>query len=344
MEERRLISPGFVADALSVLNERGIAAGPLLAQAGIDTGAVSEVQYGRLWWLIAQETGCEFFGLGARPMRPGSFALLCQAALHAGTLERALRRILDFLNIVLDGPRGELRIAGREATLVLHTPGPAHPAFACRTYWLIVMGVACWLIARRIPLRQLEFCCDAPPAREEYHQFFGVPVRFGAAENRLSFDAAWLQLPLCRSEAALRGFLREAPGNILLRFRHDAGVAARLRAILSARSPADWPGFEALAAELGLSSATLRRRLQAEGQSFATIRDIMLAERARNALSGPLGIATIATELGYSEPGAFHRAFVRWHGQSPGAWRRARNTDAASEPKAASDCGSKITC
>ena len=40
-------------------------------------------------------------------MRRGSFTLLCHAVLHAGTLDKALRRALQFLRVVLDEPHGE---------------------------------------------------------------------------------------------------------------------------------------------------------------------------------------------------------------------------------------------
>jgi AraC-like DNA-binding protein len=33
------------------------------------------------------------------------------------------------------------------------------------------------------------------------------------------------------------------------------------------------------------------------------------------------GLKDIAATLGFSEPAAFHRAFVRWSGRSPGQWR-----------------------
>lgn len=79
--------------------------------------------------------------------------------LHAGTLERALRRALQFLNVVLDDPHGELRIRDGMAHVVLTDAGAPRPAFAYRAYWLILMGVACWLIGRRIPLRTLDFAC-----------------------------------------------------------------------------------------------------------------------------------------------------------------------------------------
>ncbi|MCR8546474.1 AraC family transcriptional regulator [Salipiger sp. P9] len=325
--DRRSISPGFVEDALACLRGQGIDAAPLLRQAGLPdpvTGPVSTDCYGRLWWLIAQAMQDEFFGLAARPMRPGSFALLCHAVLHARTLDQALRRALRFLDVVLDRPRGTLRVREGVAVITLDDGGPPRPAFAYRTYWLILMGLACWLIGRRIPLRHLDFVCAAPPHRQDYRQFFGAPVHFGQAQTSLRFDARYLRLPPVRSEQALAQFLREAPANILLRYQHDQGVAARIRGRLKTTPPQGWPGFAALAAEMRLSEATLRRQLRTEGQSFAALKgELQSVEAQRLLRETRLSVAEIADALGYSEAGAFYRAFRKWTGQSPGAFRRA---------------------
>lgn len=329
--ERRSISPGFVEDALCCLHERRIDPSPLLRAAGLPgqvTEPVSNIAYGQLWWAIAQAIEDEFFGLAARPMRPGSFDLLCHAVLHARTLDQALRRALDFLRVVLDQPRGTLRIREGSAEIVLEDV-TERPAFAYRTYWLILMGVSCWLIGRRIPLRDLDFACPAPQHRQDYHQFFNAPVRFGQPQTRLRFDAAYLRLPTVRSDQALAQFLREAPANILVRYRHDRGTAARVRARLKETSPAAWPGVTELAAEMRLSEATLRRQLRAEGQSYAALRGEMLSVAAQRLLrETDRPVAAIAEALGYSEAGAFYRAFRGWTGQSPGAFRRAARAGA----------------
>ncbi|MGO7374023.1 AraC family transcriptional regulator ligand-binding domain-containing protein, partial [Rhizobium ruizarguesonis] len=54
--------------------------------------------YGALWLAIAAELDDEFFGMGGRQMRGGSFTLLCHCVLHAPTLGQALRRALRFLD------------------------------------------------------------------------------------------------------------------------------------------------------------------------------------------------------------------------------------------------------
>lgn len=322
----QMISPGFVEDALECLHRQRIPAEPVLRAAGLPVAVrepVTPQQYGRLWLAIASAIDDEFFGLAARPMRRGSFTLLCHAVLDAGTLEKALRRALQFLRVVLDEPRGELVVADGQAQIVLTQAGTPYSAFAYRTFWLILLGVACWLIGRRIPLQRIDFACPSPDQRSDYHQFFGVPVHFDRSDSRLAFNAAYLSLPTIRSAQSLKTFLRGAPGNLLVRYRHDSGWVAKTRAHLKALPAAEWPDFDTLAVRLGTTPATLRRRLRSEGQSFAAIKDELRSALAQALLRGhKLSVAEIAAELGFTEPSAFHRAFRKWTGTSPGAFRR----------------------
>ncbi|MFC4624131.1 AraC family transcriptional regulator [Daeguia caeni] len=324
--KRHNITPGFVEDALERVRAAGFDPASLMVAAGLPehvSEPISNIEYGRLWWLIAETLQDEFFGLAARPMRPGSFNMMCYAVLHAGTLERALRRSLQFLNLVLENPRGDLRIRDGVAEIVLTGKPAAHPAFAYRTYLLILMGVACWLVGRRIPLRHLDFACPAPVHRQDYRQFFGAPVLFDQRETRLVFDSSYLSAPIVRSEAALESFLREAPANILIRYRHDHDVSLRVRTLLGQCAFSDWPDFDAVARQLRLSPATLRRKLRAEGQSFGAIRDELRLVAAQKLLrERQHAIAEIAAELGYSEPSAFYRAFQKQMGQSPAQYRK----------------------
>jgi AraC-like DNA-binding protein len=71
-----------------------------------------------------------------------------------------------------------------------------------------------------------------------------------------------------------------------------------------------------------LHRRTLSRRLKAEGTAFRQLADEMRFEIAGQLLSNPrITFSQIATTLGYSEASAFTRAFRRWSGQTPTAWR-----------------------
>lgn len=82
---------------------------------------------------------------------------------------------------------------------------------------------------------------------------------------------------------------------------------------------------ERLAGLLGVSERTLQRRLQDIGRSFsAVVEDFRREEAARLLQDRKLHLVQIAARLGYAEQTSFTRAFRRWTGETPGAWRAAR--------------------
>lgn len=91
---------------------------------------------------------------------------------------------------------------------------------------------------------------------------------------------------------------------------------------LRAAAPARLPEVCEVAARLAMSPATLRRRLQAEGTSYQRLKDAVRRDAAITSLvAGHEPIAELAARIGFSEDTAFHRAFRRWTGTTPGAYR-----------------------
>jgi AraC-like DNA-binding protein len=71
-----------------------------------------------------------------------------------------------------------------------------------------------------------------------------------------------------------------------------------------------------------MSSRTLQRRLADEGVAFAALVDEVRRELALELVrdrARPLG--EVAFLLGYAELSPFLRAFRRWTGKTPAAWR-----------------------
>ncbi len=72
-----------------------------------------------------------------------------------------------------------------------------------------------------------------------------------------------------------------------------------------------------------VSRRTLLRHLHAEGHTYRQVVNEVRLEIACMLLAKTnLPLKQIAEVLNYSEPSAFTRAFERWSGQAPSAWRR----------------------
>jgi AraC-like DNA-binding protein len=174
----------------------------------------------------------------------------------------------------------------------------------------------------RFPLR-FEFPYPAPTYAAVYYDTLGADVHFDSDEAAWSFPAALLELALPSSNPALRQLYEAECARLLNDLQDTADTAARTRRLLR-KFEGQYPNMPQLARMLNISPRTYRRRLQEEGCKFQELLDAVRAEHAtRHLRDGRLPIASIAYQLGFSDPSNFRRAYRRWTGQSPGAVRRA---------------------
>lgn len=328
--EKGTVSTAFVRPVLRAPGVRRARAAALLAEAGIPAavaaarhGRVSAQQYSRLWAAFIREFDDEFFGQDSRRMKAGSFALMSRLALHSGTLGRALDRTARFLHVVLDETSVAVgQLEGRARIVVLQVgPGRSAP-FAHETLLMMVHGLACWLVGRRIPISSAAFAYPAPGHWTEYATMFSPVLRFEQPQTALEFDAAYLALPVVQTEATLKTFLREGPSSILLKYKNTGGLVARIRRRLRQTLPRELPDLVTVAREFHTSPATLRRRLRAEGSSYQSVKDDLRRDLAMGYLGATgMTMLEVSQALGFLEPSAFHRAFRRWTRVSPGDFR-----------------------
>lgn len=330
--EKHTVSVHFVKAAVAHL--AGTARERALAAAGIAPQLLESPQarvpanaYSALWLAVARELDDEFFGLDRRAMKVGSFALLCQAVQPCADLERALKRMLRGFALFLDDIRGELQLEDGQAVVRVSNRivDADDRRFADETLLILVHGLLCWLGGRRIPLTQVAFAHSRPVYAQEYRLMYCDEVRFDAPQTSLSFDGRLLSAPVLQNAASLQQFLRTAPQSVFLKYRNEDRWTAQIRRRLrgSLGDIDSWPGFEALAAELGTTATTLRRRLEVEGTSYQAIKDQLRNDVAIDYLcNSGLSVDEIGARLGFQDASAFHRAFKRWNGLQPGEYRR----------------------
>ncbi len=314
---------GFLASAdpaviQRVAGQSGIAYG-LLQTPG---ARVTEEQFSTLYRLLATELDDEMPGIFSRPLRNGTLKYLCLSLLDAPRLEVALHRFGQFFYLILDDFRLE---SGREdalgrVALVSDPSGPGVSELGRELMLKLVHGVASWLVARRIPLAKVEFDFARPHASDYLYQFPG-PVQFSCGQSQLSFDAAYLDMPIRRRKADLQTFLARAPEDWIFVSFAEQMVCHRVRQYLADCLPAT-PTIETVAKDLHFSVRTLCRRLTAEGTTFQTVKDEVRRDIAILRLTRTSdAIAAIAYDIGFDNPTAFHRAFRHWTGSTPKAYR-----------------------
>lgn len=332
---RASVSIAFVREVLHSIEVQGMDADSVRTAAGISPALlqrpqarVSAESFGQLWLAAAAALDDEFFGLDARRMKVGTYAALCRHAIRCANLGDALHCIAEWLNLILDESRLELLESGRQAVLQINDTPRTRPltarnrVFAHETLLVMVFGLACWLIDRRIPLHKVQLAYPRPTRAPEYDAMFAPGACFEAGPTSLIFAASALEAPLVQDKDSLHAFLAQAPANFITRYRNDNSPATRIRRQLQAMPPDQWPDFSTLAAQMEVAPSTLHRRLAREGARFGSIRDDLRRDYAIRLLSeGHASGTTIAEKLGFSEAAAFYRAFRKWTGARPGDYR-----------------------
>ncbi len=330
-KEKGTIAVSLVEEAIRCVKRCGVDPAPMLEQAGIapqvlasPQGRVSSSQYGALWNAIGRGLDDEFFGQDSHPMRSGSFIAMCQAALTARNGAQAIARATGFMRLVLDDMTAEVQASSERVRLVyrLRDGAPEKEMFAYATHFILVYGVVCWLVGRRIPVRTARFSCAEPAAGHEYRSMFCDDLSFGERASYVELAPAFLDLPVIQTAKSLKTFLRNAPASFIVKYRNPDSMSARVRRALRNRPFAEWPGADALAAEFRIAEATMRRKLNREGETYQSIKDALRRDMAIAALqAGDRTIADIAVAVGFAEPSAFHRAFRKWTGARPTDYR-----------------------
>ena len=163
----------------------------------------------------------------------------------------------------------------------------------------------------------------APPAHAAlYAAYWPYRVRFDCERNQVSMDASVLARPVLTANAQIAEVCQAQCRELLARLRDCDELVERIRRLIVA-SPGRFPRETDMAANLGLSDRTLRRRLQERRTAYQEILDEVRAEIALGYLgSTSLSVDEISSLLGFTETTAFRRAFKKWCGCNVGTVRR----------------------
>jgi AraC-like DNA-binding protein len=173
------------------------------------------------------------------------------------------------------------------------------------------------------------------PHHHELRALVSGPITFAAPFTRYCIPAWELDLPGRASDPHL---LRLAEAQLaqqaaqIAAQRETKDTAEMVRSLLRAQLQ-EGVSIERVARELHLSVRTLRRRLDALGVTFQRLLEEVRHHRAVEYLTKTEeGIERVAALLGYVDPSNFRRAFRRWTGLPPTAYRAAHARGAQVPP------------
>jgi AraC-like DNA-binding protein len=174
-----------------------------------------------------------------------------------------------------------------------------------------------------------------PAHARELAESYDSTLKFDQEVNSIEVPLAWRQLPSpLHDEAAYRANLikcretiaaREQSGSLALAVHNRLSNHFDSQSMVDS-TPTPPPTLEQMAQSLHMTSRTLIRRLQREETSFKEMLESLRREHSARLLQNAgLTASEVGLILGYGEAANFGRAFRRWYGQSPSAWRRSNN-------------------
>lgn len=268
-------------------------------------------------------------GLAAfsRKLPWGSYGMLARASLTSPNLGVAIKRWCRHHALLTDDVQLKLVTSGDTALVIIDERTPLGVlSVTAREFGLVhllrnIHGLASWYIDSRIPLQGTHLPFAEPLHADAYRHMFPGPLRFGASQAEIRFDARYLALPLRRDEKALQQMLQRALPLTVLQYRRDRLLVQQVRQALSA-FPADTHSAEGIAGLLHMSSRTLHRQLKDEGASLQQLKDEVRFERAKDLLNrSDKPVKQIAAAAGFRNEKSFTRAFREWSGETPIGFR-----------------------
>jgi AraC-like DNA-binding protein len=198
------------------------------------------------------------------------------------------------------------------------------PDQAIDTIWAGLARELRRLTAKPLVPAEVWFRHGAPAATaaREYARVLGARVRFAAREDRFIVPIAHLDEPVRSANPSLLRMFEQHADAMLAGMDKQGSRSHQVAQVLAERLKGAVPPLSEIARELAMSDRHLQRALRNDGTSFQRLLDQVRRDLAISHLANPATSAgQVGFLLGFSEPSAFHRAFRRWTGKAPSAFR-----------------------
>lgn len=270
------------------------------------------------------------FGLAlGQQLGPASHGPIGYLSLSSPDLESALSAFADFLPARLPLISLDITVSGEWLECGYHIRARA-PDYIRQSmeesFAVSLQSVVEAILRREAREAEVAFSHSRPDYVGRYAEMLHGSYRFES-------DRVYYRLPAALARVANSAGDSEAfrlTRNLCSKLLEQQPVAARsvsdrVRTLLLSQ-PQGVVSEEQIAKAMFVSRRTLARRLEQEGSGYREIRAAVLGELARQSLrQTSQSVESIAASLGYHDSAAFRKAFKRWTGITPQAYR-ARST------------------
>ncbi|MEZ0171366.1 AraC family transcriptional regulator [Microvirga sp. TS319] len=320
---------GVAKGVAPALRDFGLDPDATIREAGLDPrlfddgeNVIPNATLGRLLSLCVLQTNCPHFGLlVGRRATILSLGMLGRLMQHSETLGDALRAIVTYLGVQNRGAVPLLAVSNDLAlfSFMIYQPHIESADQISDGALAVTVNAIRTLIGSDWNPTEVLLPRIVPPDPEPYLRHFRAPVRFDQESATIVLPARDLARRIHGADPLMRILLEE-------RIEHMTDSASDfadgIRRLLRTRLTSNRCSAEDIAALMAMHRRTLSRRLKDSGAGYRIIANEIRFEIARQLLEDTeVSLCQIAAALGYSEASAFTRAFRRWSGRTPTAWR-----------------------
>jgi len=170
---------------------------------------------------------------------------------------------------------------------------------------------------------EVHFEHPRPEFWKEHETAFDAPVYFSQPTNALLFRPELLERSMPGRDLQLLTMMQTCLESLGSHRPGDDGLVDRVKTAIRVSLPGGYPSLDQIAMSLRVPAAAIQRELSAAGLTYKDAVETTRQSLARMYLDQrQLPLTEIALLLGYSELSAFTRAFTRWTGASPRAYRK----------------------
>ncbi len=249
-----------------------------------------------------------------------SYGPISYAGMTAPNLHDSVMQVLGHYLVLTNSGYWEKRDLGRDIMFVWHRLATSRGESAANIANILCVGCALDNIASTPEpiVRRYHFKGDKPSVGPSLECEFGVQMLFNKTEDAFIVSKEDLERPPPFAHAGMNshfvGLLKKEMSELCL----GQDLVTKLRERLSHMQDFSDVSLASLSDELNVSSRTLHRRLVAANTHFSVELDDARKARALTLVTTTnQTLVNVALSLGFSNPGAFTRAFKRWFGCSP---------------------------
>jgi AraC-like DNA-binding protein len=332
--EDRVVSVGIslVRALVDAIERAGVDVSEYLAAAGVTEDLLQDADarielpvYDRLQELAVEMSGDPALGLHmGEHASLGAFHLVGHIAAQCRTIREVIDVFFRFYRIVTDVPPPQLVDEGDRVRIVYQYQKTKPVCNRLRSEFIMTrfLVIGRMFAGPNESPEEVWFEHSAPSYVAEYRRIFEGRARFDKPSTGMVLARELLDREQRYADPRLYAVLRDKAEEALRRLDRGATLGERIKDLVLCRVLEAKPSLGDAAREVGMTPRALRRRLEAEGTSFAAVVDEARAELARRILGeSTTTIQEAAYRLGFAEVSSFHRAFRRWTGMTPAAYR-----------------------